>query len=34
MPGDEEWTEPDDALTGDNIPEEERKRMHDENRDV
>ncbi len=34
MPGDEEWTEPDDAVTGDNIPEEERKRMHDENRDT
>lgn len=33
MPGDEEWTEPDDAVTGDasdDIPEEERKRMHDE----
>ncbi len=33
MPGDEEWTEPEDAVTGDgsdDIPEEERKRMHDE----
>jgi hypothetical protein len=37
MPGDEEWTEPEDAITGDrkdDIPEEERKRMHDDNRDV
>lgn len=34
MPGDEEWTEPEDAVTGDDIPEEERKRMHDENRDA
>lgn len=34
MPGDEEWTQPDDAVTGDDIPEEERKRMHDENRDI
>ena len=40
MPGDEEWTQPEDAVTGDDppddIPEEERKRMHDENekRDV
>ena len=33
MPGDEEWTEPEDAVTGDDIPEEERKRMHDEKRD-
>lgn len=33
-PEDEEWTEPQDAVTGDDIPEEERKRMHDENRDV
>lgn len=41
MPGDEEWTQPEDAVTGDdaedepvddNIPEEERKRMHDENK--
>lgn len=34
MPGDEEWTQPEDAVKGDDIPEEERKRMHDENRDV
>ena len=34
MPGDEEWTQPDDGVTGDDIPEEERKRMHDENRDT
>ncbi len=39
MPEDEEWTQPEDAVTGDppdDIPEEERKRMHDENgnRDV
>lgn len=34
LPGDEEWTEPEDAVTGDDIPEEERKRMHDENKDV
>jgi sec-independent protein translocase protein TatC len=34
MPGDEEWTEPEGAVTGDDIPEEERKRMHDENRDA
>lgn len=34
MPGDEEWTEPEGAVTGDDIPEEERKRMHDENRDT
>lgn len=46
MPGDEEWTQPEDAVTGDHpadddmpaddIPEEEKKRMHDENgnRDV
>jgi sec-independent protein translocase protein TatC len=33
MPGDEDWTEPEGAVTGDDIPEEERKRMHDENRD-
>lgn len=31
MPGDEDWTEPEGAVTGDDIPEEERKRMHDEN---
>ncbi|QTN33456.1 twin-arginine translocase subunit TatC [Akkermansiaceae bacterium] len=29
LPGDEEWTEPDDAVTGDDIPEEEKKRMND-----
>ena len=34
MPGDEDWTEPEGAVTGDDIPEEERKRMHDENRDT
>ena len=34
MPGDEVWTEPEGAVTGDDIPEEERKRMHDENRDA
>jgi sec-independent protein translocase protein TatC len=37
MPEDEEWTEPENAVTGDpvdNIPEEEKKRMHDENRDT
>lgn len=34
MPGDEEWTEPDDAVTGDDIPEEEKKRMHDGNPDT
>lgn len=34
MPGDEDWTKPEGAVTGDDIPEEERKRMHDENRDT
>jgi sec-independent protein translocase protein TatC len=34
LPGDEDWTEPEGAVTGDDIPEEERKRMHDENRDT
>jgi sec-independent protein translocase protein TatC len=34
MPGDEDWTEPEGVVTGDDIPEEERKRMHDENRDT
>jgi hypothetical protein len=32
LPGDEDWTEPEDAVTGestDNIPEEEKKRMND-----
>ena len=33
LPGDEKWTEPEDAVTGDvrdDIPEEEKKRMNDE----
>ena len=37
MPEDEEWAEPEDTVienSTDDIPEEERKRMHDENRDV
>lgn len=34
MPGDEEWTQPEDAVTGDEIPEEEKKRMNDHNRDA
>ncbi len=34
MPGDEEWTQPDDVVPGDDIPEEEKKRMHDQNRDT
>jgi hypothetical protein len=37
MPEDEEWTQPEAAVTGDppdDIPEEKRKRMHDENRDI
>lgn len=36
MPGDEEWTQPEDAVTGDpidEIPEEEKKRMNEHQRD-
>jgi sec-independent protein translocase protein TatC len=36
LPGDEEWTKPEDAVTGDpvdEIPEEEKKRMNDGNDD-